>query len=224
MRTDTYGILGKKLGQTSVYVEDGTRVNVTVIQAGPCKILTKRTKDKDGYEAIQIGFGSRKSYNTNKPDLGRFKQLNSEPLAVLREIRLPSEELGKLNVGEDLTVKGFGIGELVDVKGVSKGKGFSGVVRRHGMHGFRASHGTHEYFRHGGGISAREHPGKVWKQKRMPGRMGNENVTVQNLKVIQVRPDDNVILVQGGVPGPINGIVYVQKARKATARKSHSKN
>lgn len=224
MRTDTYGILGKKLGQTSVYVEDGTRVNVTVIQAGPCKILTKRTKDKDGYEAIQIGFGSRKSYNTNKPDLGRFKQLNSEPLAVLREIRLPSEELGKLNVGEDLTVKGFDIGELVDVKGVSKGKGFSGVVRRHGMHGFRASHGTHEYFRHGGGISAREHPGKVWKQKRMPGRMGNENVTVQNLKVIQVRPNDNVILVQGGVPGPINGIVYVQKARKATARKSHSKN
>ncbi len=224
MRTDTYGILGKKLGQTSVYVEDGTRVNVTVIQAGPCKILTKRTKDKDGYEAIQIGFGSRKSYNTNKPDLGRFKQLNSEPLAVLREIRLPSEELGKLNVGEDLTVKGFDIGELVDVKGVSKGKGFSGVVRRHGMHGFRASHGTHEYFRHGGGISAREHPGKVWKQKRMPGRMGNENVTVQNLKVIQVRPNYNVILVQGGVPGPINGIVYVQKARKATARKSHSKN
>jgi len=223
MRIDTYGILGTKLGQTSVFTDDGTRVNVTVIQAGPCKILTKKTKEKDGYEAIQIGWGKKKSYNTNKADLGWFQKLNSEPLASLREIRLAPEDLAKLNVGDDITVKGFEVGELVDVKGVSKGKGFAGVIKRHHMHGFRASHGTHEYFRHGGGISAREHPGKVWKEKRMPGRMGNENVTVQNIKVIQVRPDDNVILVQGGVPGPINGTVYVQKGRKATARKAHKK-
>ncbi len=223
MRIDTFGILGTKLGQTSVFAKDGTRVNVTVIQAGPCKILTKKTKEKDGYEAIQIGFGAKKSYNTNKADLGRFQKLNSEPLANVREVRLAPEELAKLNVGEEITVKGFEEGELVDVKGVSKGKGFAGVMKRHLMSGFRASHGTHEYFRHGGGISAREHPGKVWKLKRMPGRMGTENVTVQNFKVIQVRPEENVLLIQGGVPGPINGPVYVQKARKAVARKAHKK-
>ncbi len=223
MRVDTYGILGRKLGQTSVFTADGTRVNVTVVEAGPCKITAKRTKEKEGYEAIQIGFGKKKAYNTNKPDLGRFQKLNMEPVSTLREVRLASDELAKLNVGDEITVKGFEAGEIVDVKGVSKGKGFAGVIKRHHMHGFRASHGTHEYFRHGGGISAREHPGKVWKLKRMPGRMGNENVTTQNLTLIQVRPDDNVLLIQGSVPGPVNGIVYVQKARKVSNRKAQGK-
>ncbi|MCW5829458.1 MAG: 50S ribosomal protein L3 [Deltaproteobacteria bacterium] len=223
MRIDTFGILGRKLGQTSVFTDDGSRLNVTVVEAGPCKVVTKRTKEKDGYEAVQIGFGSKKSYSTNKPDLGRFKALGHEPLAHLKEVRLPSEELAKINVGDDLTVKAFEAGELVDVAGITKGKGFSGVIRRYKFSGFRATHGTHEYFRHGGGISAREHPGKVWKNKRMPGHMGVDKVTTQNLKVVQVRPDENVILIQGSVPGPINGIVYVQKARKAAHRKAAGK-
>ncbi len=221
MRIDTYGILGTKIGQTSLFAPDGRRVNVTVVQAGPCKVVQKKSKEKDGYEAVQIGFGKKDPYHTNKPDLGRFKKAGLEPLLTLREIRLPSGELAKLEVGHDVTIEPFKTGELVDVIGTTKGKGFQGVVRRHGFSGFRASHGTHEYFRHSGGISAREQPGKVWKQKRMPGRMGGERCTMQNLRLLDVRTGDNLLLIEGAVPGAINSVVYVQKARKSAIRAKH---
>lgn len=205
------GMIGKKLGMTQVFSKAGERVAVTVILAGPCTVVQKRTVEKDGYSALQLGSGERKPQRMTKPERGHLKKAG-KMIAVLREFR----DGGDLEVGQEARVGDlFQSGDLVDVSGVSKGRGFQGVIKRHGFGGFPGSHGTHEYFRHGGSIGNRSFPGRVFKGKRMAGQMGNERVTLQNLRVVEVRPEENLLLVKGAVPGGKNGLLLIRKAVKA---------
>jgi large subunit ribosomal protein L3 len=184
---------------------------VTVIFAGPCTVVQKRTQERDGYSALQLGFGEQKAQRLSKAAVGHRKKAN-KMVATLREFR----DAGDLEVAAEVKVGDlFKPGDVVDVTGVSKGRGFQGVIKRHGFSGFPATHGTHEYFRHGGSIGNRSFPGRVFKGKRMAGQMGNERVTTQNLAVIDVRPEENLLLVRGAVPGGKNGLVLVRRAVKA---------
>jgi large subunit ribosomal protein L3 len=211
------GLLGKKLGMTQIFDEHGSAIPVTVIKAGPCFVVQKKTAEKDGYSAVQIGFQEiRKANRVNKPLTGHFKKANTAPMAFLKEFRLDDDGAEGNELGSEVSVDVFEIGEFVDVTGTSKGKGFAGVIKRHGFSGAPASRGSHEFFRHGGSVGANTFPGRVLRGKKMPGHMGNKKVTVQNLKVIDVRGDTNIILVEGAIPGPANGFVVVKKAvRKA---------
>lgn len=207
------GILGKKLGMTQVFAEDGERIPVTVIQAGPCFVVGKRTEDRDGYSAIQLGFEEKPARLTNRPAMGTFKKAGIKPQRVVKEFRLPQAEVDKFELGQELkptTV--FEAGIPVDVTAISKGKGTQGVLKRHNMAGTKASHGVHEYYRHGGSIGCRLTPGRVVKGKRMSGRMGGESVTVQNMQLVQILEDDNCLLVRGSIPGATGAIVTVRKA------------
>jgi large subunit ribosomal protein L3 len=209
------GILGKKLGMTQIFDEFGNVVPVTVIKAGPCYVIQKKVEEKEGYNAIQVGFDEIvKVKNVNKPMAGHFKKAGVPPLRFIREFRVEGDELGEFEVGKTYGVDIFEVGTYVDVTGTSIGKGFQGVVKRHGFSGAPASRGTHEYFRHGGSIGQNMTPGRTMKGKKMPGHMGAKRVTVQNLKVIEVKPELNVLLVKGAVPGPENGYVIVKKAVK----------
>ncbi|MBE7453768.1 MAG: 50S ribosomal protein L3 [Kofleriaceae bacterium] len=215
------GLLGQKIGMTQVFADDGERVPVTVIQTGPNVVLGKRTVDNDGYSALVIGFGEKPSRLTNRAEAGLAKATSTKPVRVIREFRVPAEEVARFEVGQALTAKDLFAGENVpvDVRGQSKGKGFQGVIKRHGMKGMRATHGTHEYFRHGGSIGCRLTPQRVHKGKRMAGQMGDEAVTVQNLQVFRILEEENCILVRGAVPGARNGIVVVTQAATRTAYK-----
>jgi large subunit ribosomal protein L3 len=205
------GLIGRKLGMTQVFVKGGARVPVTVIQAGPCTVVQKRTQEKDGYSAVQLGYGDVKAQRLSKAGREHRKKAG-RMVAVLREFAADAE----LEVGAEVKVVDlFKEGDLVDVTGVSKGRGYQGVIKRHHFSGFPATHGTHEYFRHGGSIGNRTHPGRVFKNKRMAGQMGAERVTTQNLAVVGVRADDNVLLVRGAVPGARNGLLYIRPAVKA---------
>jgi large subunit ribosomal protein L3 len=198
------------MGMTQVFAKTGERVPVTVILAGPCTVIAKRTEDKDGYEAVQLGFGDEKTQRLTKAERGHRGKAG-KMAAVLREFRGG----GDLEVGAELKVGDlFKAGDRVDVTGVGKGRGFQGVIKRHGFGGFPGSHGTHEYFRHGGSIGARSYPGRVFKGLRMAGQMGNERVTIQSLDVVDVRPEENLLLVRGAVPGARNGLVLVRRAVK----------
>jgi len=212
------GLLGKKLGMTQVFDENGNIIPVTVIQAGPCLVIQKKTEKTDGYNAIQFGFDEiKKVKNVNKPMIGHFKKANIAPLKFIKEFRVTEEELESTEIGSQISVDIFQPGEYVDITGTSKGKGFAGVVKRHGFKGSPASRGTHEYFRHGGSIGQNMTPGRTMKGKKMPGHMGNEKVTVQNLKVIEVRGDTNILMIKGAIPGPTNGYVIVKKAVKKSS-------
>lgn len=205
------GLIGRKIGMTQVYAKGGELVPVTVIQAGPCTVMQKRSVDKDGYEAVQLGFGEQKAQRLTKAAREHRKK-GGKMVAVLREFRAGADR----EVGQDLKVADlFKEGDLVDVTGVTKGRGFQGVIKRHGFSGFPATHGTHEYFRHGGSIGNRTHPGRVFKNKRMSGQMGSVRVTTQNLSIVAVREDDNLLLVRGAIPGARNGLVFVRPAVKA---------
>jgi large subunit ribosomal protein L3 len=205
------GLIGKKLGMTQVFVKGGELVPVTVILAGPCTVVQKRTSQTDGYSAVQLGFGETKAQRLSKAEREHRKRASKMP-SVLREFRDGAD----LEVGAEVKVADlFKEGDLVDVTGVSKGRGYQGVIKRHGFSGFPATHGTHEYFRHGGSIGNRTHPGRVFKNKRMAGQMGSERVTAQNLAVVAVRPEDNVLLVRGAVPGGKNGLLFIRPAVKA---------
>ncbi len=209
------GILGRKLGMTQIFDEEGRRIPVTVIEAGPNVVLDIRTPDRHGYAALQLGFADQKEHRVNKPDMGRFKKAGVTPKRYVKEIRIDPEAIENFKVGQELKVDEiFSKGDPVDVTGTSKGKGFQGVMKRYGFAGFRATHGTHEYFRHGGSIGNRLTPGRVIKGKRMSGHMGSKRVTVQNLKVVDVRPEHNLLLVSGSVPGPKNGYVMIRFAVK----------
>lgn len=211
MATSEMGLIGKKIGMTQVFAKGGELVPVTVILAGPCTVVQKRTAEKDGYEAVQLGFGEKKAQRMTKAEREHRKKAG-KMVATLREFRGGTD----LEVGGEVKVADlFKEGDLVDVTGVSKGRGFQGVIKRHGFSGFPATHGTHEYFRHGGSIGNRTHPGRIFKNKRMAGHMGAERVTTQNLAVVAVRPDDNVLLLRGAVPGSRNGLVFVRPAVKA---------
>jgi large subunit ribosomal protein L3 len=209
------GLIGKKLGMTQVFTPDGERVAVTVISAGPCVVVGKRTPEKDKYSAIQLGFEDKKAERVNRPDAGRFSKAGVKPMKVVREIRLADADLAKYEVGQAIKPSEvFTAGTCVDVVGQSKGKGFQGVLKRHKLGGSRNTHGTHEFFRHGGSIGCRLTPGRVHKGKRMSGHMGDERKTVQNLEVVEVIDDQNVVLVRGAVPGGKNGYLLLQNAVK----------
>ena len=207
------GLIGKKIGMTHLFKEDGNFIPVTVIQAGPCPVVQKKTKKTDGYNAIQLGFGEVKEKRVKKPELGHFKKVNLTPQKILREFRLAPKEIEGINVGQELNISIFKKGEYLDITGTSKGKGFAGVMKRHGFRGAPASHGTHYSKRHGGSIGSR-FPQHVRKGTRMAGRMGNERVTVQNLEIADIRPEDNLILIKGSIPGNKNSFVLIKKAKK----------
>ena len=214
------GLVGKKLGMTQVFADDGERVPVTVIQAGPCYVVSKRTEERDGYDALILGFDEKPLRLVSRPVAGMFKASNLKPQRVLREFRLPKAEVDKYSVGQALGPQDlFKDGAPLDVEGTSKGKGFQGVMKRHHMAGFRNTHGTHEFFRHGGSIGCRLTPQRVHKGKRMSGHMGDETVTIQNLQLFRILPEENCILVRGAIPGAANQYVVVQAAATRTAYK-----
>ena len=211
------GLIGRKVGMTQVFADDGNQVPVTVIEAGPCTVVGTRTRERDGYDALQVGFEPRKK-NVSKPAAGVFKKLNLTPMRVLRELRLDktaAEKLGTYTVGQTLTVEMFAPGELVDVIGVSKGKGFQGGVKRHGWSGGDATHGS-MFHRAPGSIGASSDPSRVWPGHRLPGRMGGERRTTLNVRVVRVMAEQNLMLVRGAVPGANGGLVMIRKSVKIT--------
>jgi large subunit ribosomal protein L3 len=211
------GIIGKKLGMTQVFTGEGNLVPVTVIQAGPCTVVQTKTQARDRYTAVQLGFGAQKESRMPKAARGHVAASKKGPFRILREFRVTPD--ARFEVGQDVRVaEVFQAGDAVDVIGVSKGRGTAGVIKRHHFSGFPATHGTHEYFRHGGSIGNRSFPGRVFKGKRMAGRLGNERVTVQNLKVIEVRADDDLLFVRGAIPGARGGTVLIQKRAQAKTR------
>jgi large subunit ribosomal protein L3 len=215
------GMVAKKLGMTQLFLEDGTRVPVTVLSVEGNAVLAHRTEERDGYTALQVGFGSQKPARLTKADLGRFKQANVAPRRIVREFRVTAAELEKYPVGSELPLEMFTEGGLVDVCGTTKGKGFQGVFKRHGMGGKPATHGTHEVFRHGGSIGCRLTPGRVLPGKRMAGQMGNVRQTTQNVRVAKVMAAEGVILVKGAVPGSRGQYITIRPAHKAAIRSSH---
>lgn len=199
------GILGKKLGMTQIFTEDGKSYPVTVVEAGPCCVVQVKTLDRDGYDAVKIGFLQIDEKKLNKPSSGVFKKAGTKPYKILREF-----DMSGLQVGEFITVEQFVNGEKVSVSGVSKGKGFQGVMKRHNFSGGPGSHGS-MFNRAPGSIGASSYPSRVWKNQKLPGHMGSENVTVRNLQIIGVRVDQNVLLIKGAVPGATGAFLEIKK-------------
>ena len=206
----TLGLIARKRGMTQVFGDDGNVIPVTVLEAGPCTVVQVKTQASDGYEALQIGFEPKKK-NVTKPMAGHFKKANIPASRVLREVRLKSTE--GYQVGQALAADAFKPGELVDVSGVTKGRGFQGGVKRHGWHGGDATHGS-MFHRAPGSIVASSDPSRVFPGHRLPGRMGAERRTVAHLEVVRVVPDQNLLLVKGAVPGATGGLVLVRKSVK----------
>ena len=202
------GLIGRKVGMTSIYSAEGKATPCTVIEAGPCVVTQVKTKETDGYEAIQLGFGSRKEKNTPKALKGHFAKSKTEPKAKLAEF----EEMEGLSLGDSVNCEIFTEGEFVDITGTSKGKGFQGVVKRHNFGGVgQATHGQHNRLRAPGSIGACSYPARVFKGTRMAGQMGNAKVTIANLRVLKVLSDKNLLVVKGSVPGPKGSIVIVKR-------------
>ena len=203
------GLIGKKIGMTSLYDDNGKNIPCTVIEAGPCVVTQVRTKEMDGYEALQLGFDDKADKRANKAEQGHYRKANTAPKRKLVEFQNFSEEH---KLGDTITVEHFVEGEFVDVSGTSKGKGFQGVVKRHGFAGVgQATHGQHNRLRAPGSIGAASYPARVFKGMRMAGQTGNEKVKVQNLRVIKVVPEKNLLVVKGCVPGHKNAYVIIQK-------------
>nr|HEX4312803.1 50S ribosomal protein L3 [Kofleriaceae bacterium] len=218
--TSQLGLLGKKIGMTQVFADDGESVPVTVIHAGPNHVIGTRTVERDGYSALVLGYDEKPLHLANKPELGSLKAANIKPQRFIRELRLPADVVAKYAVGTTLSpMDVFGDGQPVDVEGTSKGKGFQGVIKKHHMKGMKSTHGTHEYFRHGGSIGCRLTPQRVHKGKRMAGHMGSETKTIQNLQLFKILAEENCILVRGSIPGAANDYVVVTKAVTRTAYK-----
>lgn len=202
------GILGKKLGMTQIFTDSGGLVPVTVIEAGPCCVVQIKTIEKDGYEAAKVGFvETRKEKNISRPMLGIFKKAKTSVFKVLKEFPMSG-----LKVGDMITAESFGKGDVVAVSGASKGKGFQGAMKRHNFKGGPGSHGS-TFNRAPGSIGASSYPSRVWKGKKMAGHMGNERVTTKNLRIIDVRPELNLILIKGAVAGSVNSIVEIKKEK-----------
>lgn len=207
------GILGKKLGMTSIFDENGKLIPCTVIEAGPCTVLQKRTKENDGYEAVQLGFLDRSEKNVNKPNMGQFRKFNTTPLRYVREFK--GFDQSALASGEAVTVELFAVGEKVTVSGTSKGKGFQGVMKRHGFGGVGgATHGQHNRLRAPGSIGSSSYPSRVFRGMRMAGRTGGNRVTYKNLTVLRVIPESNILIVKGAVPGNKSGLLEIYKQAK----------
>jgi large subunit ribosomal protein L3 len=204
------GLLAKKLGMTNIFAEDGTMIPVTVLLAGPCNVITVKTREKDGYEAIQLGFGEKKEKHVRKPQLAYYKKAGLKPASVLREFR--NFEADNYKVGDEIKVEIFALGDKVKVAGKSKGKGFQGVMKRHNFGGVGGTtHGQSDRLRAPGSIGSSSYPSRVFKGQRMAGRMGFTQITVRNLKVVKILPEQNIIMIKGAVPGAINSIVEINK-------------
>jgi len=212
----TVGILGKKLGMSQVFRDDGRVIPVTVIEAGPCNVLQIKTKAKDGYDAVQIGFGEKKEKNLNKPDMGKFKKINVTPKRFVREIKTAPEQ--KFELGQQVKVDIFSAGDAVDVVGTSIGKGFQGGMKRWHWKGGKKTHGSTSH-RRPGSIGSSTTPGRVIRGHHMPGRMGGDIVTIQNLEVVKIDAENNILVVEGAVPGPTNSLLVIRKAKKLAKAK-----
>jgi large subunit ribosomal protein L3 len=204
-------ILGKKIGMTRVFGDSGEALSVTVIQAGPCPVVAVKTKDKDGYDAYQIGFGERRKSRTNKPRAGHFAKAKVDPKQYLREVRFD----GELGVGDEIKVNAFNEGDWVDVTGVSRGLGFAGVMKRHHFSGGQATHGQSDRLRAPGSIGQSSYPSRVFKGMKMPGRMGKDTVTVLKLEVVKIIEAQNLMLVKGAVPGSKGSLVKVRTSNRS---------
>jgi len=211
------GIFGKKLGMTQIFASNGNRIPVTVVEAGPCVVVQKKTASGEGYNALQVGFGEKKSQRVNRPAMGHFRKAGKGAFAFLRELR--ADQADELKVGDEITCEQvFTVGDRVDVTATSKGKGFQGVIKRWNFSGGRATHGS-MFHRTAGAIGQSAWPSKVFKGMKMAGQMGNQRVSVQNLEIVEIRPEENLVLLRGAVPGPKNGLVMICKGVKATAKK-----
>ena len=206
-------IVGKKIGMTQLFDEKGKVIPVTVIEAGPCVVVQKKTIENDGYEAVQIGFGDKSEKNANNPMKGHFAKADVALKRVLREFRL--DDCSSITVGEIIKADTFAVGDAVDVCGTSKGKGFAGSIKRHGYSRLKETHGTGPVHRHAGSMGANSTPSKVYKGKGLPGHMGAERVTVQNLDVVKVDVENNLIALRGAIPGPKGGVVFITDSVKA---------
>ena len=208
------GLIGRKVGMTQIFTEDGEVIPVTAIETGPCWVVQKKNRDRDGYTAVQLGFGARKTKRTTKPMRGHFERGKVQPTRWLREFRVDEQTLEGLEEGQQVSGEIFADRRFVDVIGTSKGRGFTGVMKRHNFAGKSRTHGTHEYFRHGGSIGASATPSRVFKNRGMPGQYGNERVTVQKLQIVRFMEDRHLLLVKGAVPGPNGGMLLVQVSKK----------
>lgn len=216
------GLIGKKVGMTQIFNEDGNVVPVTVIDYSSLEVVGKRTQAKDQYTAVILGLVDAKEKHLTKAQAGSFKKAGAKAKRIVREFRVDEAELATYNVGEPVNVASlFKKGELVDVTGITKGRGTQGVVKRWNFRGFGQTHGTHEYRKHPGAIGQRKTPGRVYPNKKLPGHYGVEQVTTQNLEVVGIHPEKNVILVKGGVAGSNNGLVTVKPAIKGALRAAH---
>lgn len=209
-----YTILAKKIGMTQIYNESGDIVPVTVVQAGPCIVLQKKTVETDGYYAVQLGFDDKKKSRIIKPEAGHAAKANSPVKRYVQELRLDEKSIGQFEVGMELNASNFIVGDRVDVIGTSIGKGFQGVIKKYNFRSKPATHGTHEFFRHGGSIGMRATPGKVFKNKKMPGQMGNAQVTVQNLTIAAIDEGKSILYIKGAVPGAKNGYLAIKGSVK----------
>jgi large subunit ribosomal protein L3 len=206
----TVGLIGRKIGMTQVFSEDGEVLPVTVIEAGPCTVVTKKTDAKNGYKAIQVGFGNQKESRVSLPLRGQFKKASLPPCQVLKEFRI--DDVEPYEVGQKLTVEVFSIGEKVSITGNSKGRGFAGVVKRWGFRGGPGTHGA-MFHRAPGSIGASADPSRVLKGKKLPGHYGNVQITVRNLEIVDIKTEQNLLLVKGSVPGGKRGVILVKKSK-----------
>ena len=207
------GIIGKKIGMTQIFDEAGKVVPVTVIEAGPCVVVQKKTVENDGYAALQLGYGDVKVQRVNKPMKGHFDKADVACKKELKEFRL--DDCDALNVGDIIKADTFAVGDAIDVVGTSKGKGFAGAIKRHNQHRLKETHGTGPVHRQAGSMGACSSPSRIYKGKGMAGHMGAEQVTVQNLEIVKIDVENNLIAIKGAVPGPKGGIVYIVDSVKA---------
>lgn len=207
------GIIGKKIGMTQIFDENGKVIPVTVVEAGPCVVVQKKTEQNDGYEAIQVGFGDAKPHKISKPLKGHFEKADVAAKRTLREFRM--DDCSAYNVGDVIKADTFEVGDMIDATGTSKGKGFAGAIKRHGNHSLRASHGTGPVARQAGSMGAISDPSRIFKGKGMAGHMGHERVTIQNLEVVKVDAENNLIAIRGAIPGPKGGVVILSDSKKA---------
>ena len=207
------GIIGKKIGMTQIFDESGKVIPVTVVEAGPCMVIQKKTVENDGYDAIQVGFGDVKPQRLSKPAKGHLAKADVAPKKVLREFRM--DDCSGYNVGDVIKADTFACGDMIDASGISKGKGYAGAIKRHGNHSLRASHGTGPVARQSGSMGAISDPSRIFKGKGMAGHMGAEKVTVQNLEIVKIDAENNLIAVKGAIPGPKGGVVVLTDSKKA---------
>lgn len=206
-------IIGKKMGMTQIFDENGKVVPVTVVEAGPCTVVQKKTVESDGYVAVQLGYGDISAKKVSKPAKGHFDKADVAPKRTLREFRL--DDISAMNVGDILKADVFAVGDRIDVVGTSKGKGYAGAIKRWNQHRLRESHGTGPVARHAGSMGSCSTPSRVFKGKRLPGHLGAERVTIQNLKVVKVDAENNLIAIKGAIPGPKGSVVCISDSVKA---------